>query len=90
MNQKDFWIALCFSWGKNFKEHIPLPLLHIIAFILLCFLSKLTATATNTACIIALLLWKPHSNQLVVFFIIPALWGLSDAIWQTQTNGKSW
>ncbi|XP_042691715.1 protein unc-93 homolog A isoform X4 [Centrocercus urophasianus] len=46
-----------------------------------------TATAMNTACIIALLLWKPHSNQLVVFFIFPALWGLSDAIWQTQTNG---
>ncbi|XP_072188511.1 protein unc-93 homolog A [Excalfactoria chinensis] len=45
------------------------------------------ATVTNTACIIALLLWKPHSNQLVVFFIFPALWGLSDAIWQTQTNG---
>ncbi|XP_015713482.1 protein unc-93 homolog A [Coturnix japonica] len=45
------------------------------------------ATVTNAACIIALLLWKPHSNQLAVFFIFPALWGLSDAIWQTQTNG---
>ncbi|XP_004935588.2 protein unc-93 homolog A [Gallus gallus] len=45
------------------------------------------ATVTNTSCIIALLLWKPHFNQLVVFFIFPALWGLSDAIWQTQTNG---
>lgn len=22
-----------------------------------------------------------------MFFIFPALWGLSDAIWQTQTNG---
>ncbi|XP_061234516.1 protein unc-93 homolog A isoform X2 [Neopsephotus bourkii] len=45
------------------------------------------ATITNTACIIALLLWKPHPKQLAVFFIFPALWGLSDAIWQTQTNG---
>ncbi|XP_061234517.1 protein unc-93 homolog A isoform X3 [Neopsephotus bourkii] len=44
------------------------------------------ATITNTACIIALLLWKPHPKQLAVFFIFPALWGLSDAIWQTQTN----
>ncbi|NXS01125.1 UN93A protein, partial [Oxylabes madagascariensis] len=45
------------------------------------------ATVTNTACIIALLLWKPHPKQLAVFFVFPALWGLSDAVWQTQTNG---
>uniref|UniRef100_A0A8C3RFP7 Protein unc-93 homolog A n=1 Tax=Cyanoderma ruficeps TaxID=181631 RepID=A0A8C3RFP7_9PASS len=45
------------------------------------------ATVTNIACIIALLLWKPHPKQLAVFFVFPALWGLSDAVWQTQTNG---
>ncbi|NWV55537.1 UN93A protein, partial [Daphoenositta chrysoptera] len=45
------------------------------------------ATATNMACIIALLLWKPHPKQLAVFFVFPGLWGLSDAVWQTQTNG---
>ncbi|XP_009272523.1 PREDICTED: protein unc-93 homolog A isoform X2 [Aptenodytes forsteri] len=45
------------------------------------------AAVTNTACIVALLLWKPHPKQLAVFFVFPALWGLSDAIWQTQTNG---
>ncbi|NXT94801.1 UN93A protein, partial [Anhinga rufa] len=45
------------------------------------------ATVTNTSCIIALLLWKPHPKQLAVFFVFSALWGLSDAIWQTQTNG---
>ncbi|XP_065535146.1 protein unc-93 homolog A isoform X4 [Lathamus discolor] len=46
------------------------------------------AAVTNIACIIALLLWKPHPKQLAVFFIFPALWGLSDAIWQTQTNDE--
>ncbi|NXU75725.1 UN93A protein, partial [Oreotrochilus melanogaster] len=45
------------------------------------------ATSTNAACIAALLLWKPHPKQLAVFFVFPALWGLSDAVWQTQTNG---
>ncbi|NWU99143.1 UN93A protein, partial [Upupa epops] len=45
------------------------------------------AALTNTACIVALLLWKPHPKQLAVFFVFPALWGLADAIWQTQTNG---
>uniref|UniRef100_A0A8B9RWW1 Protein unc-93 homolog A n=1 Tax=Accipiter nisus TaxID=211598 RepID=A0A8B9RWW1_9AVES len=59
----------------------------VIVFIFLFFLSKSTAAVTNTTCIIALLLWKPHPKQLAVFFIFPALWGLSDAIWQTQTNG---
>nr|XP_006122982.1 protein unc-93 homolog A isoform X1 [Pelodiscus sinensis]XP_006122983.1 protein unc-93 homolog A isoform X1 [Pelodiscus sinensis]XP_025040355.1 protein unc-93 homolog A isoform X1 [Pelodiscus sinensis] len=44
------------------------------------------ASITNLACIIPLLLWKPHPNQLAVFFIFPALWGFADAIWQTQTN----
>ncbi|NWX61196.1 UN93A protein, partial [Promerops cafer] len=44
------------------------------------------AAVMNTGCIIALLLWKPHPKQLAVFFVIPALWGLSDAVWQTQTN----
>ncbi|KAK9411735.1 protein unc-93A-like [Crotalus adamanteus] len=37
-------------------------------------------------CIIALLLWKPHPNQLALFFIIPAIWGVADAILQTLTN----
>ncbi|XP_048343369.1 protein unc-93 homolog A isoform X2 [Sphaerodactylus townsendi] len=44
------------------------------------------AAIINLACIITLLLWKPHREYLAVFFIIPALWGISDAIWQTQTN----
>ncbi|XP_003456751.1 protein unc-93 homolog A [Oreochromis niloticus] len=44
------------------------------------------AALTNLSCIIALLYWRPHRDQLAVFFVFPALWGLSDAIWQTQTN----
>ncbi|KAG7274420.1 hypothetical protein CRUP_023893 [Coryphaenoides rupestris] len=46
------------------------------------------AALTNLSCIVALLSWKPHPNQLPVFFVFPALWGLADAIWQTQTNGS--
>ncbi|KAG5277479.1 hypothetical protein AALO_G00118080 [Alosa alosa] len=44
------------------------------------------AAAINLGCIIALLLWKPHPDQLPVFFVFPALWGVADAVWQTQTN----
>ncbi|CAL1586600.1 unnamed protein product [Knipowitschia caucasica] len=44
------------------------------------------AAVINLACIIALLLWRPHPDELPVFFVFPALWGMADAVWQTQTN----
>ncbi|XP_044024880.1 protein unc-93 homolog A isoform X2 [Siniperca chuatsi] len=44
------------------------------------------AALANFSCIIALLFWRPHPDQLAVFFVFPALWGMADAIWQTQTN----
>ncbi|XP_062981490.1 protein unc-93 homolog A [Elgaria multicarinata webbii] len=40
----------------------------------------------NLACVITLLIWKPQPKHLAVFFIVPAFWGVSDAILQTQTN----
>ncbi|XP_004702137.1 protein unc-93 homolog A [Echinops telfairi] len=41
---------------------------------------------THLGCITALLLWKPRPEQLPVFFVFSALWGVSDAVWQTQNN----
>ncbi|XP_041661758.1 protein unc-93 homolog A [Cheilinus undulatus] len=46
----------------------------------------LLAAVANFSCIIALLYWRPHPDQLPLFFVFPALWGMADAIWQTQTN----
>ncbi|XP_067844455.1 protein unc-93 homolog A-like [Heptranchias perlo] len=46
----------------------------------------LYATITNLGSIIALFLWQPRPNQLPVFFVFPCLWGMADAVWQTQTN----
>ncbi|KAK5903204.1 hypothetical protein CgunFtcFv8_007004 [Champsocephalus gunnari] len=46
----------------------------------------LFAALANFSCIIALLFWRPHPDQLPIFFVFPALWGMADAIWQTQTN----
>ncbi|XP_058389982.1 protein unc-93 homolog A isoform X2 [Diceros bicornis minor] len=43
-------------------------------------------TVVHLSCIIALLLWKPHPNQLAVFFVFSGLWGTADAVWQTQNN----
>ncbi|KAM5126406.1 protein unc-93 homolog A-like [Callospermophilus lateralis] len=43
-------------------------------------------TATHLSCIVALLLWRPRSSQMAVFFLLPGLWGMGDAVWQTQNN----
>ncbi|XP_077053351.1 protein unc-93 homolog A [Siphateles boraxobius] len=44
------------------------------------------AAVTNLGCFVGLLYWEPHPDQLPVFFVFPALWGMADAVWQTQTN----
>lgn len=33
--------------------------------------------------------WRPNPDYYSVFFIIPGLWGMADAVWQTQINGKT-
>lgn len=39
-------------------------------------------------CLVGILLhWRPHPNSPLVFFTISGLWGVGDAVWQTQVNG---
>jgi predicted MFS family arabinose efflux permease len=41
------------------------------------------------ACLVVVLLfWRPHPSSPLVFFAISGLWGVGDAVWQTQVNGK--
>lgn len=40
----------------------------------------------NLCIIITLQHWMPHPDDFIVFFIVAALWGISDAVWQTQIN----
>ena len=42
----------------------------------------------NMVVLILFLTWKPSSSTMYVFFLGAALWGFSDAVWQTQINGK--
>ena len=41
----------------------------------------------HAAIIIFLLVWIPDRHLLPVFFVLAALWGFCEAIWQTQSNG---
>ena len=45
-------------------------------------------TILNLSILILLQFWMPKPTEAYVFFVIAALWGASDAVWQTQINGK--
>ncbi|XP_050733417.1 protein unc-93 homolog A-like isoform X2 [Eriocheir sinensis] len=40
----------------------------------------------NIGIIIALIYWRPHPDDMVIFFVLAGLWGVADAVWQTQIN----
>ncbi|XP_076243200.1 UNC93-like protein [Calliopsis andreniformis] len=41
----------------------------------------------HASLIVVLLHWKPHPANPYVFFTVSGLWGVGDAVWQTQVNG---
>jgi hypothetical protein len=46
------------------------------------------ATVLQLGLVVFLLVWIPDRQLAPVFFVISALWGLCDAIWQIQCNCK--
>ena len=47
------------------------------------------AALVNVAAILTMLLWTPvNGDNKPVFFTLAAMWGISDAVWQTQINGN--
>lgn len=44
-------------------------------------------TVTHGAIFGYLLFWRPHPSNPLIFFLISGLWGVADAVWQTQING---
>lgn len=36
-----------------------------------------------------MLVWRPHPDGPLIFFVISGLWGIGDAVWQTQINGET-
>ena len=42
----------------------------------------------NLLVIVVFFEWMPNPDEFYVVFVLAGLWGLSDAIWQTQINGK--
>ena len=48
----------------------------------------LFGAAVNLVVVIIFFEWSPNTDQTYVFFILAGMWGMADAVWQTQINGK--
>ena len=44
------------------------------------------ATLISYAMIITMFVWRPSADRIVVLFIVAGLWGVADAVWQSQTS----
>ncbi|XP_058809078.1 UNC93-like protein [Phymastichus coffea] len=44
-------------------------------------------TVVHTSLIGVLLMWHPHPDNSYMFYTVSGLWGVGDAVWQTQVNG---
>lgn len=44
------------------------------------------AAVINYSLIITMFVWRPNEDQIAVLFVLAGLWGLADAVWQTQIN----
>ena len=42
----------------------------------------------NMSLLILFIVWTPDKETVYVFYLGAALWGFSDAVWQTQINGQ--
>lgn len=42
----------------------------------------------NAIVIVILFTWAPNPEEAYVFYILSGLWGVADAVWQTQINGE--
>lgn len=44
-------------------------------------------SVVHATLVIILLYWRPHPDSPLVFFGMSGMWGVGDAVWQTQVNG---
>lgn len=44
--------------------------------------------ALHVAIMITLLIWKPDNTNKLIYFLMSGLWGIADAVWLVNINGK--
>ena len=48
----------------------------------------LLATAFNMIVFAVVMLWQPEDGPNAVFYVLPVVWGMADAIWQVTSLSK--
>lgn len=43
----------------------------------------------NLGTLVVLYVWIPTSEDVVLVFMIPVMWGVSEGIWQIESNGET-
>ena len=49
----------------------------------------ISGAVIHFAVITIMLIWRPDYHMIWVFYVVAALLGYCDAVWQTQINGKT-
>ena len=47
-----------------------------------------SAATINLVLLVLMMLWDPSDGPVILFYVIPALWGIADSVWQTTTCGN--
>ncbi|XP_076370742.1 protein unc-93 homolog A-like [Tachypleus tridentatus] len=76
------YVMICFGVADALSSIVLGQLIRWFGRVLIFTLGALV----NVATLITMFLWQPLPDDVTVFFVIAALWGLSDAVWQTQIN----
>ncbi|XP_055524323.1 UNC93-like protein [Wyeomyia smithii] len=77
------YVMICFGVVNAICSIIFGSIMKYIGRIVIILLGALV----HGGVIIYCLFWKPHPDHPLVFFAISGLWGVGDAVWQTQING---
>lgn len=59
-----------------------------MSFLIIYASFRFTGAIVHGTIVIVMLFWRPHPENPLIFFAIAGLWGVGDAVWQTQINGK--
>jgi predicted MFS family arabinose efflux permease len=65
-------LSVVFGTAMKYIGRIPIMVLGVLV---------------HAALVVVLLFWKPHPDNPIIFFVISGMWGVGDAVWQTQVNG---
>ena len=78
------YVMICFGVGDSLFSYLLGKLTKYVGRIPI-FIS---GAVIHLVVYIVLLTWKPDRDMISVAFLMAALWGYTDAVWQTQINGK--